>query len=571
MNAVELWSLCGCNTVVAAVLASLAAVLARRGTRPQLVHAVWLLVLLKLVTPPLLPVVVPTPRWTADEPVRSTQIAPTEPDEPAAPANTAPPLGTVAPPASRHATEAFDFDWSALLLSVWLAGTLVTAGLALFRALRFTRLLRQATPAPPQLQAQLVELGERLGLRRLPALSVVSEPISPLLWAMFGKARIVLPAALDRGGARTRTLLAHELIHYARRDHWVRLLELVVRALHWWNPLVYVACRGLRTAEELCCDTGVVHLLPGQRRSYADALLDAATLLARHPRASLPAPASGVGPVHDLERRLDMIMSHDSRDAAHPLRRALHGAALACAALTVPLVPAFAQGDPVRTSTHPKTVQPAAGTASHTETLRALRRAAELLRDNDQAGDAKLLEALRKRLRHDDATRHGVAETHRRRIAAGRTDPRSRHGVADPQPVARYRLVTPVGAPPEVAHVHPRPTPTEQPRSEAARVQRLEQQVRRLTEQVERLLQQRRAPAPAAQGTWRTRTPAVEPGGWRTPAPATIPRDPFHQPSGSGWFAPRVPLPARDLTVEAEQAAAVANPVIPTTRRSVGR
>src|SRR5499425_77416 len=48
------------NALVASLLAVLAFVVSR-WRRPALAHALWLLVLLKLVTPPLVPVAVPWP------------------------------------------------------------------------------------------------------------------------------------------------------------------------------------------------------------------------------------------------------------------------------------------------------------------------------------------------------------------------------------------------------------------------------------------------------------------------------------------------------------------------------
>src|SRR2546422_734012 len=52
------------NAGLATVLALGAAVLSRMCRRPALTHALWLLVLVKLLTPPFLPVTVPWPvRW----------------------------------------------------------------------------------------------------------------------------------------------------------------------------------------------------------------------------------------------------------------------------------------------------------------------------------------------------------------------------------------------------------------------------------------------------------------------------------------------------------------------------
>jgi beta-lactamase regulating signal transducer with metallopeptidase domain len=62
-----------------------------------------------------------------------------------------------------------------------------------------------------------------------------------MLWSMGGRASILLPRALmdHLDDAQLDTLLTHELAHFKRKDHWVRLLELVVTALYWWHPVVY--------------------------------------------------------------------------------------------------------------------------------------------------------------------------------------------------------------------------------------------------------------------------------------------------------------------------------------------
>ena len=56
------------NLAVATVLAVLAVLAGRFSRRPALVHSLWLLVLLKLITPPLVPLqIVPWPEQAAVE------------------------------------------------------------------------------------------------------------------------------------------------------------------------------------------------------------------------------------------------------------------------------------------------------------------------------------------------------------------------------------------------------------------------------------------------------------------------------------------------------------------------
>ena len=102
-------------------------------------------------------------------------------------------------------------------------------------------------------------------------------------------------------------VLAHELAHWKRRDHWVRRLEAVVLGLYWWYPVAWWAHRRLEQAEEECCDAWVVWSLPAAASSYAEALVTTATFLSGH-RNSLPLGASGAGRTLPLKRRLNMIL-----------------------------------------------------------------------------------------------------------------------------------------------------------------------------------------------------------------------------------------------------------------------
>jgi hypothetical protein len=128
------------------------------------------------------------------------------------------------------------------------------------------------------------------------------------LWALGRKACLVIPAdLLERLGPEQRSsLLAHELAHARRRDHWVRWLEFAVSGLYWWLPVMWWARSQLQQAEEECCDAWVVWTLPAAAKAYAKALLQTVDFLDARP--ALPPVASGVGHVHFLKRRLTMIV-----------------------------------------------------------------------------------------------------------------------------------------------------------------------------------------------------------------------------------------------------------------------
>src|SRR5207245_2040258 len=116
----------------------------------------------------------------------------------------------------------------------------------------------------------------RLGLSRPPRVWLLPGAVSPMLWTFGRRPRLLVPTALwvRLDEDQRTTLLVHEMAHLRRRDHWVRSLELLATSLYWWHPVVWLARRELREAEEQCCDAWVVRVLPGSAHAYARALVE---------------------------------------------------------------------------------------------------------------------------------------------------------------------------------------------------------------------------------------------------------------------------------------------------------
>jgi beta-lactamase regulating signal transducer with metallopeptidase domain len=301
------------NAVAATLLALLVAGLGGFFRRaPALRHVLWLLVLLKLVTPPLagVPVAWPVVPPAVEPPLdQSPEI-----DE-----------GWLEAAAAFEAVDVIEakvaavdpvpvpvpasWTWPQALAAVWLGGSAVSFVLASVRVRRFCRALRLARPVSDEASGQVEELADRLGLARAPRLWCVPGAVSPMLWSAGGSPRLIVPEALwaSLDDDQRATLLTHELAHLRRGDHWVRGLELLVTGVFWWLPTVWLARLALREAEEQCCDAWVVWALPDAARTYAETLLQTVEFLSGAGSA-VPVAASGLGHLHQLKRRLIMIM-----------------------------------------------------------------------------------------------------------------------------------------------------------------------------------------------------------------------------------------------------------------------
>jgi beta-lactamase regulating signal transducer with metallopeptidase domain len=318
------------NAIFAGLLAVVVAIVCRLGRfRPAVQHALWLVVLLKLVTPPLVTwpgvaLALPEEEQATPEPhpesyqilvpstndlivtyLQPTEFEPVMAAEPTQVAQAA--VESEARAASPPQPASQGMDWLApFLLRVIVLGGAALALLQLIRIGSFQRLLRQGRDAPAGLRQDVARLAARLRVRP-PQVRVLPGIASPLVCGL-GWPLLLWPQALcgSLSSLCQRAVIVHELAHLRRRDHWVAWLRAAASCLWWWNPLYWFVSRQLGRNAELACDAWVIGALPDARRAYAEALLAVAGLSSR---TAVPAPAVGMrGSRRDFERRLIMVM-----------------------------------------------------------------------------------------------------------------------------------------------------------------------------------------------------------------------------------------------------------------------
>jgi uncharacterized repeat protein (TIGR01451 family) len=373
------------NTLTAGLLAAVVVLICRwRVAQPALRHALWLVVLLKLIAPPL-------PMWSFAWPgalsdwwretlvVKQVETPPAigvaEP-EPSAPRMTRTPLPVSAFPGDPESYEVLDgpalappvtqpvaprvsqaaispgvkpvaaspavvwlksLTWrevEGIAVIAWCVGVIAMAGYQLYRWRRFQQLLDATRFAPDWLEEEVRGIAAELGIAA-PKVQVMDARCTPLVWVL-GPARLLWPEAMleDFSRESRRTIIAHELAHLARRDHWVARVEAVATVFWWWHPLFWYARAKLHDAAEQACDARVTQLLPGARKAYAQALIEVCELLTQ---AVTPGPALGVGSQtrRAFERRLTMIMREQVSS------RLSLGAVLGVGVLALAVLPGF--------------------------------------------------------------------------------------------------------------------------------------------------------------------------------------------------------------------------------------
>lgn len=193
------------------------------------------------------------------------------------------------------------------VFGTWIIGSLVFAIAQCRRIFRHWCQIRSAKPAPKYLADEVRRFSGALGLGSLSTF-IACGITSPFVWCV-GRLRLLWPVSLSGPleVSRCRGVIAHELSHVRRRDHWVAWLELLASVIWWWNPLFWYVRRRLREAAEIACDAMALSVLPDERRQYAEAFLELSSL----GKTDVPVPILGVstGSRRSFERRLRMILS----------------------------------------------------------------------------------------------------------------------------------------------------------------------------------------------------------------------------------------------------------------------
>ncbi|HUG73165.1 MAG TPA: M56 family metallopeptidase [Steroidobacteraceae bacterium] len=178
-----------------------------------------------------------------------------------------------------------------IILAAYVAGVVAALALLALGLLQVRWLASRAEPLNDQVwQRHLAAVSRAYGVRRAVTLKRSSHAC---LLATCGLLRPQLLLPADAGSwpaERIQVVLLHELAHIRRNDWFTQLLAGVFRAIHWFNPLAWLACRRLRQESEVACDDAALGQGCGQTQ-YAGQLLALARAMARPPILLGPAPS----------------------------------------------------------------------------------------------------------------------------------------------------------------------------------------------------------------------------------------------------------------------------------------
>lgn len=253
-----------------------------RRSRPSIQAAIWTVVLIKFLLPPVLPFNFGLSGMLDSILPRTTQAWQTSPPQ-VSPVQQTDGSMSVARQGDNDATPQLQI-WnisqrrlSDLLLFAYAGLLLLFVAKALFQSTRTGRRVRSLPAADEILTGEVSALARRVGIRRLPQVRVDSGAASPFVIGAWSPT-LVMPATLPTSVKATarEALILHELAHIRRGDVLVRWLQNVARLIFFFWPPVWWLCRRLERYSEMACDQWAMKFSSVRPQLYAESLLDVA-------------------------------------------------------------------------------------------------------------------------------------------------------------------------------------------------------------------------------------------------------------------------------------------------------
>lgn len=224
-----------------------------------------------------------------------------------------------------------------ILVATWTTGVLVMVG-------RIVRDLRAATALARRAEGETGKRAEelltfaagRIGVSRMPQLRETSELATVALIGFWRPVLLIPVQAREWSDEELFGVFCHELEHLRRGDWLVLMIERIVGAVYWVNPLVHVLARQASAMRECAADDAAIRAGAGVS-AYAGRLISVARDLKRAPRLAVSVAFADGGRVDQRVRAL--FESRDRRGMA-PL------AVLRASLVVLPFVIALAVVEP---------------------------------------------------------------------------------------------------------------------------------------------------------------------------------------------------------------------------------
>lgn len=172
---------------------------------------------------------------------------------------------------------AVHIDWKTVIALVWVLGIIGYFAYIITLNIRFRNVMKKSDKGvPPDVLTMVDACKKELGIKADIPVLLQKRMTTPAMTLLL-KPMLLLPEGMILMMSRAQVELGirHELTHYKRRDHLVRLLLLLLRGVYWFNPFFLVAYHIIIADMETACDAHVTARLEKKHKDlYINTIID---------------------------------------------------------------------------------------------------------------------------------------------------------------------------------------------------------------------------------------------------------------------------------------------------------
>ena len=199
-----------------------------------------------------------------------------------------------------------------IIILIWITVATCILTFHIWRYVRFVKLIKrwgeivEDETTLSVFRNVLNEMGlanKHIGLRR-------SDLISTSMLIGFSRPMVLLPKK-HFDADELEMIFRHELVHYKRRDLFVKLVMLLVTSVYWFNPVVYLMNAVMQADCEASCDEAVLREVGKQNNQfYAELIID---MIGDKKMVKTALSTCFYGSKRSVKKRMDAIMDTTGR------------------------------------------------------------------------------------------------------------------------------------------------------------------------------------------------------------------------------------------------------------------
>ncbi|MDR3594849.1 M56 family metallopeptidase [Clostridium sp.] len=155
-----------------------------------------------------------------------------------------------------------------ILLYVWMLGVIIFIGKEAYAYIYFHKKLKSISNIidDESIINTLEKCKRKLNINGKIVLKECLHIKSPMITGIF--APVITIPKMNQDLDKLEIIFIHELIHYKRKDLWIKITALIANVINWFNPVVYILRNKINIICELSLDEQLIKNMDKSKRKY---------------------------------------------------------------------------------------------------------------------------------------------------------------------------------------------------------------------------------------------------------------------------------------------------------------